>query len=87
MKETDLLMSKAAFIRELNSGVFPPHVCYKILYRLSKKRRLMPTFLKVDLYGADVPLTFSCRFYEAGECPASYLSYLSLVCVYSKLIH
>ena len=40
----------------------------------------MPTFLKVDLDGADVPLTFSCRFYQAeSEYPCSYLS---LVCVF-----
>ena len=88
MKETDFLMpkgkSKAALKREVNSGRFPPYICYQILYSLPEERRLMPTFLKVDLHGADKPLIFSCRFYEAeSECLGSYLS---LVCVYSKLM-
>ena len=87
MKEEDFLMlkgkSKAAIDQEIIIGLFPPHVCYKILYSLPEERRVMPTFLKVDLHGADRPLTFSCRFKEAEcECPGSYLSF---VCVYSKV--
>ena len=84
MKEADFLMlkekSKAAIDQEVIIGLFPPHVCYKIIYSLPEKRRVMPTFLKVDLHGADVPLTFSCRFYQAeSEYPGSYLS---SVCVW-----
>ena len=76
--------SKAALKREVNSGRFPPSICYQILYSLPEERRVVPSFLKVDLHGADVPLTFSCRFNEAeSEYPGSYLS---LVCVYSKLM-
>ena len=75
MKEADFLMlkgkSKAAIDQEVIIGLFPPHVCYKILYRIPEERRVTPAFLKIDLQGADVPLTFSCRFYEAeSECPA-----------------
>ena len=76
--------SKAAIDQEVIHGLFPPHVCYKIQYRIPEERRVMPTLLEVDLHGADRPLTFTCRFNEAeSECPGSYLS---LVCVYSKLM-
>ena len=76
MKEADFLMlkgkSKAAIDQEVIIGLFPPHVCYKILYGIPEERRVMPAFLKVDLHGADVPLTFSCRFNEAeSEFPGS----------------
>ena len=67
--------SKAALEREVNSGRFPPYICYQILYSVSEERRAMPTFLKVDLHGADVPLTFICRFNEAEcECPGFVLA-------------
>ena len=75
--------SKAAIDHEVVRGLFPPHVCYKIVYSLPKKRRVVPTLLKVNLDGADVSLTFSCRFYQAkSEYPGSYLS---SVCAYSKV--
>ena len=75
--------SKATIDQEVIIGLFPPYVFYKILYTLPEKIRVMPTFLEVDLHGADRPLTFSCRLYEAeSECPGSYLS---LGYVYSKL--
>ena len=66
--------SKAALEEEVNSGHFPPYICYQILYSLPEERRVMPTFLKVDLHGANKPLTFICRFKEAeSECPGLYL--------------
>ena len=79
MKETAFLTpkgkSKAALEREVNSGRFPPYICYQILYSVSEERRVVPTFLKVDLHGADVPLTFICRFNEAEcECPGFVLA-------------
>ena len=71
---------KAALKEEVNIGRFPPYICYQILYNDSEERRVMPTFLKVDLHGADVPLTFTCRFNEAEcECPGFYLLW---VCMY-----
>ena len=74
--------SKAALKREVNSGRFPPYICYYILYSLPEERRVKPTFLTVDLHGADVPLTFSCRFNEAeSECPGLYLLW---VCMYMR---
>ena len=57
--------SKATIDEEVIIGLFPPYVFYKILYTLPEKRRVMPTLLEVDLHGADRPLTFSCRLYEA----------------------
>ena len=84
MKETDFLMpegkSKAALKREVSSGRFPPYICYQILYSLPEERRVVPTFLTVDLLGADVPLTFNCRLNETkSECTGFYLLW---VCKY-----
>ena len=74
--------SKAALKREVNSGRFPPYICYQILYSLPEERRVKPTFLKVDLHGTNKPLTFICRFKEAEcECPGFYLL---LVCMYVR---
>ena len=79
--------SKAALKREVNSGRFPPYICYQILYSVPEERRVVPTFLKVDLHGANKPLTFSCRFNEAEcECPGFYLLWVYL-CVRACIIH
>ena len=50
--------------QEVNSGRFPPCLCYKILYTSPEERRVTPVLLKVDLLGANVHLTFSCEFKE-----------------------
>ena len=86
MKETDFLMPKgksnAYMKREVNSGRFPPSVCYKILYSIPEEKRVTPGFLKVDLLGADVPVTFSCRFKEAeSKCPGLCAVWCVCVCV------
>ena len=78
MKEADFLIpqgkSKAALKREVNSGRFPPYVCYKILYSLPEERQAMPIFLKVELHGADVPLFFTCRIKVAeSEFPGLFV--------------
>ena len=83
MIETDFLMPKgkfkAALKREVNSGRFPPYICYHILYCLPEERRVMPTFLKVDLHGANKSLTFSCKFNKVEcECPGLYLLWVYL---------
>ena len=57
--------SDATINQEVIIGLFPPNVFYKIIYKLPKKIRVMPTLLEVDLRGADRPLTFNCRLYEA----------------------
>lgn len=65
--------SKAHVKREVNSGRFPPYICHQILYNVPEERRVKPAFLQVDLIGADVPLTFICRFKEAKSgCPDLY---------------
>ena len=88
MKETAFLTpkgkSEAALKWDISSGCFPPYICYQILYSLPEERRVVPTFFKVDLHGADVPLTFICRFYEAEcECPGLHLLW---VCMYMLAI-
>ena len=63
--------------QEVNSGRFPPCICYKILYTSPEERRVKPYLLMVDLLGADVPLTFSCTLKEEpSECLC-----LSMQCV------
>ena len=56
--------SKSDMEQEVNSGHFPPCLCYMILFTSPEKRRVRPALLKVDLLGADVDLTFSCTFQE-----------------------
>ena len=54
---------------EVSNGRFPPCLCYMILYTSPEERRVKPSLLKVDLLGADVPLTFSCKLKEEpSEC-------------------
>ena len=63
--------------QEVNNGRFPPCICYKILYTSPEERRVKPYLLTVDLLGADVPLTFSCKLKEEpSECLC-----LSMQCV------
>ena len=69
--------------QEVNSGRFPPCLCYKILYTSPEERRVIPVLLKVDLLGANVPLTFSCAFKEEpSECVCICLC---MQCVYAYL--
>ena len=80
--------SKAALKREVNSGRFPPSIHCQILYTLPEERQVVPTFLKVDLHGADVPLTFICRFNEAEcGCPGLYLLGCACICVHALYIY
>ena len=50
--------------REVISGRFPPCILYKIIDRSQEEKRTRPALLKVDLNGANVPLSFSCRIKE-----------------------
>ena len=79
MKEADFLLhegkSKYALKQEVSSGRYPPCVCYKVIHSSPEEKRVMTAFLKVDLVGADVPLTFSCTFKAAeSEWPGLCLS-------------
>ena len=76
--------SKVTIDEEVIIGLFPPNVFYKIIYTLPEKRRVMPTLLEVDLHGADRPLTFSCRLYQAESEFLVHIC-LRLTYVYSKL--
>ena len=59
-------LEEEADFTEVNSGVFSPHVCGKVQYKIPKQRPVMPTS--------------SCRFKEAEcECPGLYLLW---VCMY-----
>ena len=50
--------------REVINGRFPPCILYKIIYSSPEVKRTRPALLKVNLNGADVPLSFSCRIKE-----------------------
>ena len=76
--------SKSDMEEEVNSGRFPPCLCYMILFSSSKERRVRPALLKVDLLGADKDLTFSCTFKEdPGKMGHICLCY---VCMYITYI-
>ena len=77
--------SNSKMEEEVNNGRFPPCLCYKILYTSPEERRVIPVLLKVDLLGADVPLTFSCAFKEEpSECVCVCLCsvYAYFACLY-----
>ena len=69
--------SKSDMEQEVNSGRFPPCLCYKILYTSPEERRVSHALLKVDLLGADVCLTFSCTLREE---PSKWV-HIQLCCV------
>ena len=46
------------------SGRFPPCILYKIIYSSPEEKRTRPALLKVDLNGANISLSFSCRVME-----------------------
>ena len=81
--------SKSDMEQEVNSGRFPPCLCYKILYTSPEERRVKPALLKVDLLGADVRLTFSCTLKEEpGKwvhnclcCLCMYIIYICTLCL------
>ena len=70
--------SKSDLEQEVNSGRFPPCLCYKILFTSPEENRVRPALLKVDLLGANVRLTFSCTFKEE---PSKWLLIVCAVCV------
>ena len=75
--------SKSDMEQEVNSGRFPPCLCYKILFTSPEESRVKPTLLKVDLLGADVDLTFSCTFKEE---PSKWLRIVCAMCVCTSSI-
>ena len=77
--------SKSDMEKAVNSGRFPPCLCYKILFTSPEERRVRPALLKVNLLGADVDLTFSCTFKEE---PRKWIHIrLCCVCVYVHYLH
>lgn len=56
--------SKTEFEGEVNSGRFPPYICYKILYTSPEENRLQPALLKIDIHGTNKNLTVSCEIME-----------------------
>ena len=75
--------SKSDMEQEVNSGRFPPCLCYKIQYTSPKERRVSHGLLKVDLIGADVDLTFSCTLEEE---PSKWV-HSRLCCVYVHYLY
>ena len=81
--------SKSDMEQEVNSGRFPPCLCYKIQYTSPKERRVSHGLLKVDLIGADVDLTFSCTLREEPSkwvhsrlcCVCMYIIYICTLCL------
>ena len=77
-----LSMSKKDIEGEINSGRFPPCILYQIIYTSPEERRVKPAMMKVDVYGADVPLSFICRVKEELskcsfiQCVSGYVSYI-----------
>ena len=53
--------------REITTGHFPPCFLYKILYSCPEELRVKPAWMMVDVDGANVPLSFSCRVKEREE--------------------
>ena len=94
MREKDFLIpqgkSKAALQREMNSGRFPPYICYKILYSIPEERQVMPIFLKVELHGADVALIFTRRIkVPESEFPGLFVCGLHCphLCIHASAIY
>ena len=75
--------SKSDMEQEVNSGRFPPCLCYKILFTSPEENRVRPALLKVDLLGASVRLTFSCRLREE---PSKFV-HICLCCVCAHYHH
>ena len=55
--------SKDEVEQDVIRGRFPPCILYQIIYSSPQEKRIRPA-LKVDLNGADVPLSFSCLIKE-----------------------
>lgn len=60
--------TKSEIERDITNERFPPFILYKILYTGHAENRVQ-AWMKVDLHGADVPLSFSCIVgEEKSEC-------------------
>lgn len=69
---------------EVASGRFPPCILYKIIYTGPEEMRVNTALMKVDLHGADVPITFSCRV--KAEKEMSYSMYIICIHVYRSMV-
>ena len=57
--------------REVTSGRFPPSILIKVIYTSPEEKRKGTALMMVDVNGASVPLSFSCRVKEEvceSEC-------------------
>ena len=54
--------------REVTSGRFPPSIHCKVIYTSPEVERVKPALVIVDVDGANVPLSFSCRIKEEKIC-------------------
>ena len=66
--------------REITSGHFPPCIHYKIVYTRPEDLRVKPRMMMIDVDGANVPLSFSCRIQEE-KSPTLPMSPTSCVAV------
>ena len=49
---------------DIKSGRFPPCIPYQIIYFSPEERRVKPAMMKVDVHGADKPISFVCTVKE-----------------------
>lgn len=75
-------MSKSKLDGEVASDRFPPFLLYMILYTHPEEKGIERDLMKVNIHGANVPLSFSCIVQqEMSECSHCVCKYNVCLCV------